>query len=160
MDSEGILSSGEGLTNASAAASTFHGPDKRYTAVSADETKRLAEYIPGPLRFSLRGRTRGKERKLSTDARGLVSFEGELEIALAVEEEAVLEETYMTDAGVSIEMPTEKNQDLPPSPTTQAELIRPPFRKGLNMLRTVPYIMGQQQGIQTNTAPQSERRRV
>ena len=59
----------------------------------------------------------------------MVSLEGELEIALAVEEEAVLEEAFIVNAGVSIEMPTVKIQDLPPPPTTQAEVIRSPFRK-------------------------------
>ena len=58
-----------------------------------------------------------------------MSLGDELEIAQAVEEEAVEEETYMANAGVSIEMPTEKIQVLPPPPTTQAELLRSPFRK-------------------------------
>ena len=85
----------------------FTGPDKRYIALSAGEAKRLAEYIPGPSCCSLRGRTRGEERRLTSE--GLVSLEDELEIALAVEEEAVLEEAYMIDAGVSIEIPTGKS---------------------------------------------------
>ena len=59
----------------------------------------------------------------------MVSLEGELEIALAVEEEAMLEEAFMVNAGVSIEMPTVKIQDLPPPPTKQADVIRSPFRK-------------------------------
>ena len=59
MDTEGITP-GQGLADASAAASTSHGLDKRYTALSAGEAKRLAEYIPGPPCFSLKGRTRGK----------------------------------------------------------------------------------------------------
>ena len=62
------MSSGASLANDSAAASTSHGPDKRYFALSAGEAKRLAGYIPGPPRFSLRGRTRSKERGLITDA--------------------------------------------------------------------------------------------
>ena len=100
---------GESLADTSAAAGTSHGPDKRYTALSAGEAKRLAKYIPGPPRFSLRGRTRGQERRLTTDAQGLVSLEEELEIAQAAEKEAMLEEAYMADAGVSIEMSTGKN---------------------------------------------------
>ena len=103
------MTPGESLADTPAAASTSHGPDKRYTALGAGEVKRLAEYIPGPSRFSLRGRTRGEERRLTTDAQGLVSLEDELEIAQAVEEEAMPEEAYVADAGVSIEIPTGKN---------------------------------------------------
>ena len=131
------MTPGESLVDASAAASTSHGPDKKYTALGAGEAKRLAEYIPGPLRFSLRGRTRGEERRLTTDAQGLVSLEDELEVAQAVEGEAMLEETYMADAGVSVEMPTGKNQDLPPPPTTQAKLLRSPFRKAFELSQRV-----------------------
>ena len=48
---------------------------------------------------------------MTTDAQGLVSLEDELEITQTVEEEAMLEEAYRVDAGVSIEMPTrEKNR--------------------------------------------------
>ena len=122
---------------ASATASTSHGPDKRYTALSAGEAKRLTEYIPGPPRFSLRGRTRGEERRLTTDAQGLVSLQNELEIVQAVEEEALLEEAYMADAGVSIKMPTEKIQDLPPPPATQAKLLRSPLRKAFELSQRV-----------------------
>ena len=85
------MTPGESLADASAVASTSHGPDKRYTALSAGKAKRLAEYIPGPPRFSLRGRTHGEERRLTTDAQGLVSLEDELEVAQTVEEEAMLE---------------------------------------------------------------------
>ena len=74
LDPEDMASSGEGLVIASAAGSTCHGPDKRYTDLSADEVKRLAEYIPGPPLSNLRGRTRGESRKLSTGAQGLESF--------------------------------------------------------------------------------------
>ena len=126
------MTPGESLTDTLAAASTSYGPDKIYTPLGAGEAKRLAEYIPGPPRFSLRGRTRGEERRVTTDAQGLVSLEDELEIAQAREEEAMLEEAYMADAGVSIEMPTGKIQDLPPPPTTQAELFRSPSGKRLN----------------------------
>ena len=128
-DPEVMMSPGEGLANASAVASTLQRLYKRHAALSPGEAKRLAEYIPRPPRFSLRGRTRGEERRLSTDTQGLVPLEDEVEIALVVKEEAVLEETYMADAGVSIEMPTAKVQDMPPPPTTQAEVIGSPFWK-------------------------------
>ena len=59
------MTPGESLADASAAASTSHGPDKRYAALGAGEAKRLAEYVPRPPRFSLRGRTRGEERRLT-----------------------------------------------------------------------------------------------
>ena len=136
IDPERVMP-GESLADTPAAASTSHGPDKRYTALGAGEAKRLAEYIPGPSRFSLRGRTRGEERRLTTDAQGLWSLEDELEIAQAVEEETMLEEAYVADAGVSIEMPTGKIQDLPPPPTTQAELLRSPFRKAFELSQRV-----------------------
>ena len=58
-----------------------------------------------------------------------MSLKDELEITLAVEEEAVLKEAYVAGAGVSIEMPTEKKQDLLPPSTTQAVLLRSPFQK-------------------------------
>ena len=99
---------GKSLTDALAAASTSHAPIKRYATLSADEAKRLVEYICGPPRFSLRGRTRGEERRLTTDTQGLVSFEDGLGVAQAVEEEAILEEAYVAYAGVAIEMPTGK----------------------------------------------------
>ena len=40
----------------------------------------------------------------------MVSLKDELKIELAVEEEAVLKEAYVAGAGVSIEIPTEKNR--------------------------------------------------
>ena len=83
-------SSGEGFANVLEAASTPHGPDKRHITLSTGTAKRLAEYISELSRFCLGGRTPGDEQRLSTDAHGLVSLEEELEIALAVEEEAVL----------------------------------------------------------------------
>ena len=116
------MTPGESLAHTSGAVSTSHGPNKIYNSLGADEAKRLADYIPGPPRFSLRDRTRSEERRMTTDAQGLESLEDELGIAQAVEEEAMLEEAYLADAGVSIEMPTGKIQDLPPPPTTQVEL--------------------------------------
>ena len=123
------MSSGKGFANALEAASTSFGPDKRHITLSIGTAKRLAEYIYEISRFSLGGRTPGDEQRLSNDAHGLVSLEDELEIALAVEEEAVLEEVYITRAGVSLEIPTGIVQTLPPPPATQAEVIRSPFRK-------------------------------
>ena len=123
---------GESLADASAAASTSHGPDERYTALDAGEAKRLAEYIPGPPRFSLRGRTRGEERRLTTDAQGLVSLEDELEIAQAVEEEAMFEEAYMADAGVSIDMPREKFRTCRRLQQRKLSYYGPPSGKRLN----------------------------
>ena len=64
-------------------------------------------------------------------------MEDELEIAQAVKEEARLEEAYVADAGMSIEMPTGKIQDLPPPPTTQAESLRSPFRKAFELSQRV-----------------------
>ena len=43
----------------------------------------------------------------------------------------------MADAGMSIEMPTAKTQDLAPPPNTQAELLRPPFRKAFELSQRV-----------------------
>ena len=80
IDPEG-MTPGEGLANALGATSTSHGPHKRYNALNAGEAKRHADYIPGPSCFSLRGRTCGGERRLNTDALGLVSLEDELDIA-------------------------------------------------------------------------------
>ena len=45
IDPEGMTPD-EGLPDTSAAVSISHGPDKRYTAVSAGEAERLAEYNP------------------------------------------------------------------------------------------------------------------
>ena len=64
IDPEG-MTPGESFADTSAAASISHGPDKEYTM-------RLAEYILGPPRFSPTGCTRGEERRLTTDAQGLV----------------------------------------------------------------------------------------
>lgn len=66
---------------------------QRYTAVRAGEVRRLAEHIRGPSRYYFRGSTRDYERRLKTDQQqGLVSLEDMLEIALILEEEAILEE--------------------------------------------------------------------
>ena len=66
-----------------------------------------------------------------------MSLEDELEIAQAAEEEAMLEDAYMADAGMSIEMPTGKIQNLPPPPTTQVELLWSLFRKAFELPQRV-----------------------
>ena len=43
LDPEGMMTPGEGLADASAAARTSHGSEKRYTALSADEANRLVK---------------------------------------------------------------------------------------------------------------------
>ena len=134
IDPEG-MASGESSADTSAAASTSHGLDKRYTALGTGEAKRFAEYIPGPPRFSRRGRTCSEERRLATDAQGLVSMEVKLEIAQAVEEEAMLEEAYMADAGVSIEMPRRKFRICRRLQQRKPSYCGPPSRKRLNATR-------------------------
>ena len=58
-----------------------------------------------------------------------MSVEDELKIALRVEEEAILEDAFTVDREASVKMPSRNVKDLPPSPTTQAEVERSPFRK-------------------------------
>ena len=66
-----------------------------------------------------------------------MSVEDELNIALCVEEEAILEDAFMVDREASVEMPSGKVKDLPPPPTTQAEIERSPFRKAFEYLQKV-----------------------
>jgi hypothetical protein len=61
-----------------------------------------------------------------------MSVEDELKIALCVEEEATLEDTFMVDREASVEMLSGKVKDLPPPPTTQAEVRGHPSGKHLN----------------------------
>ena len=49
----------------------------------------------------------------------------------------MFEEAYMANAGVSIEMLTGKIQDLPPPPTTQAELILSRLQKAFELSQRV-----------------------
>ena len=93
--------------------------------------ERLAEHIPGPLRATIfEGRIRAEERRSKNTAQtGQVSAEDELDIALHVKEENILEQALQVDIETSVEMPTEKIQDLPSPPTTQEEIRRSPFRK-------------------------------
>ena len=58
-----------------------------------------------------------------------MSIEDELEIALCVEDEAVLEEALQADIETSVEMPFGKIKDLPPPPSNQKELAESPFRE-------------------------------
>ena len=68
IDPEG-MTPGKGLADTSAAACTSHGPDKRYTALSAGEAKILAEHILGPLRATIfKGCTRAEESRSKNTA--------------------------------------------------------------------------------------------
>ena len=49
----------------------------------------------------------------------------------------MLQEAFMVDAGVSIEMPTGKGKDLPPPPTTQAKLLRFSFSNAFELSQRV-----------------------
>ena len=65
-----------------------NGAGKHSAVLTAAESRRLAEYIPGPQRPKvLEVRTRGEERRrLGVALLGLMSVEDELKIALCVEE--------------------------------------------------------------------------
>ena len=122
----------EGLADAPATSDSFsHGPDQQFAALRAGEAKRLAEHIPGPLRATMiKGRTRAEERRSKNTAQtSLISEEDELDITLHVEEENTLEQALQVDIEAYIEMPTGKMQNLPPPPTTRAEVHRSPFGK-------------------------------
>ena len=99
--------------------SASHDSNEQFTALRAGEEKRLAEHIPGPQRVTVyEGRTRGTERRLHANAQvGLVSIEDELEIALCVEDEAVLEVALQADIEESVEMSFGKIEDLSPPPS-------------------------------------------
>ena len=58
-----------------------------------------------------------------------MSLKDELEIALAVEEEAVLEQAYMMDAGISIEIG--KNSGLAAASNNASRVITAPFPEGV-----------------------------
>ena len=106
-------------------------PISSFAALRAGGTKRLAEHIPGPLRATIfKGHTRAEERRSKNTAQtSLISEEDELDIALHVEEENILEQARQVDIEASVEMPTGKMQDLPPPPMTREEVRRSPFRK-------------------------------
>ena len=116
-----------------------NGAGKHSAVLPAAESRRLAEYIPGLQRPKmLDGRTRGEERRrLAVASLGLMSVEDELKIALRVEEEAILEDAFMVDREAPVEMPSGKVKDLPPPPTTQAEVERSPFRKAFEYSQKV-----------------------
>ena len=71
----------------------------------AEEAKRLAEHIFGPLRATtFKGRTRAEEmRSKNTTQTGMVSVKDELNIALHVEEENALEQALQVDIEASVE---------------------------------------------------------
>ena len=130
IDPDG-MTPGEGLADASVAASTSHGPDKRYTALSAGEAKRVAEYIPGPPRFSLRDHTADYRCPRSDVVRGRVgdyTGRGRGDHAQGGVHGRCMG-VYRDAQG--------KIQDLPPPPTTQAKLLRPPFRKAFELSQRV-----------------------
>ena len=121
----------EGLADAPATSDSFlHRPDQQFALLRAAEAKGLAEHTFVPQRATIvKGRTRTEERGSKNTAQtGLVSAEDELDIALHVEEESTLEQALQVDIEASVEMPTEKMQDLQPPPTTQEEVHRSPFR--------------------------------
>ena len=112
-------------------------PENNRHVLPAAESRRLAQYIPGsqhPKYFE--GRTRGEERyRLAVAPLGLTSVEDELKIALCFEEEAILEDAFMVDRESLVEVPSGKVKDLPPPPTTKADVRSHPSRKCLNTLR-------------------------
>ena len=73
----------------------------------------------------------------NTAQTSLISEEGDLDIALHVEEENTLEQGLQVDIEASVEMPTGKMQDLPPPPTPQEEPRRSPFRKAFEYSQKV-----------------------
>ena len=97
-----------------------NGAGKQSAALPATESRRLAEYIPGPERqYILGGRTRGEERyRHAPSPQSLMPAEDDIKIVLYVEEEVILEEAFTVDREVSVEMPFGKVKDLPPPLTT------------------------------------------
>ena len=132
----------ENLSNASATSTanvsrgasndySVNGAGKRLAILPAAESRRLAEYIPRPQRpKTLEGLTGGEERRRRAVASlGMMFVKDELNIALRAEEEAILENAFMVDRETSVKMPSGDVNNLPPPPTTQAEVERPPIRK-------------------------------
>ena len=58
-----------------------------------------------------------------------MSIENKLEIAMCVEDEAVLEKALQADIEASVEMPSGKIKDLPPPPLNQKEVESRPFER-------------------------------
>ena len=116
-----------------------HGRDREFAALRAGEAKRLDEHIPGSPRATIfKGRTRAEKRRSKNTAQTtLISEEGELDIALHVEEENTLKQALQVDIEASVEMPTGKMQDLPPPPTAKEEVRRSPFRKAFESRSTI-----------------------
>ena len=63
--------------------------------------------------------------------------EDEVNVALCVEEEAILEDAFMVGRKVSVEMRSGKVKDLPPPPITRVEVERSPFRKAFECSQKV-----------------------
>ena len=66
---------------------------------------------------------------------GLVSVEDEVDIALHVKEEDLLEQAIQVDIEASVEIPTGKIEYLPSPPMTQKEVRRSPFARRLDTVR-------------------------
>lgn len=97
-------------------------------ALAAVESRRLAEYLPGPQRPTiLKGRTRSRQRRRLADASlCLLAVEDDMEIAFCAEESPILEEA-------SVKMPMGKVKDLLPSPTSTQRFLCPHSEKSLNV---------------------------
>ena len=116
-----------------------NGAGKQSAVLPAAESRRLAENIPGPQRpKTLEGLTGGEERRRPAVAPlRMMSLKDELNITLCAEEEAILEDAFMVDRETSVGMPSGGVNNLPPPPTTQAEVERPPFRKAFEYSHNV-----------------------
>ena len=67
----------------------------------------------------------------------MISVKDKLNITLCAEKEAILEDAFMMDHEASVEMPSGDVNNLPPPPTTQAEVERPPARKAFKYSQNV-----------------------
>ena len=108
-----------------------NGSGKQSAVLPAAESRRLAEHIPGPKRSrTLEGLTGGEERRRPAVAPlGMMSVKYVLNIALCAKEEAILEDAFIVDREVWVEMLSGDVNNLPPPPTTHSEVEGPPSRK-------------------------------
>ena len=108
---------------------------KQSAVLSAAESRRRTENIPGPQHpKNLEGRTRCAERRrLAVAPLGLMSVENELNIALCVEEEAILENAFMVDREASVDMSSGKVKDLRHLRQRRPRLRGHPSGKHLNI---------------------------
>ena len=63
--------------------------------------------------------------------------EDEVNVALCVEEEAILEDAFMVGRKASMEMRSRKVKDPPPLPIARVEVERSPFRKAFECSQKV-----------------------